>query len=154
MALQKVTNQYLAGGVPGDFAYNSPRVVKSYIVSGGSVGCVYTMNTANPGQATLGGTGPIAGIAVNSKEYSITGLTPTLEFSNGANAQICSTGLIWVVSTTAVTVGMAAYYNQTDGTIQANTPSQSLEGWTEIPNAQFVYVNTTGANNIAILELR
>ena len=153
MALQKVTNQYLAGGVPGDFAYNSPRVVKSYIVSGGSVGRVYTMNTSNPGQATLGGTGPFAGIAVNSKEYSITGLTPTLNFNNGDNAQICSMGLIWVVSTTAVTVGMSAYYNQTTGEIQANTASQTIAGWTEIPDAQFVYVNA-GANNVAILELR
>ena len=152
MALQSTVNTQLAFGVVGGFYDDSPRRVAPYSVSTGAIGLAFTVDPSNPAQATVGGTGVFAGIAVNTHEYPIVGLTPTLDFLPGAVAQLCTMGHIVVKSTTAITVGMAAFYNQTTGEIQANTSGSSVSGWTEIPNSQFIFV-TGEANEVGVLQI-
>lgn len=152
MSLQSTVNKQLAFGVVGSFYDDSPRRVAPYVVQGGQIGYAYTVNASDPTQATVGGTGAFAGIAVNSKEYPITGLDASLAFLPGANAQLCTMGHVLVVSTTAITVGMAAFYEQATGKIQAATSGSTVSGWTEIPNSQFIFVSGE-ANTIGVLQL-
>lgn len=152
MPLQKAVNQKLAAGVPGSFYDDSPRRVAPYIVSAGGIAKAYTVDTANPGKAILGGEGIFAGIAVNSKEYPVQGLTASLDFEVGANAQLAEMGCIFVAATTAVTVGQVAFYNTTDGTIASGTAGAEVEGHVEIKNSQFKFVNAA-VGEVAILQL-
>lgn len=153
MALQSTVNQKLAFGVVGSFYDDSPRSVAPYTVESGAIGLFYTVDPADPTKVKLGGTGVLAGIAVNSKEYPIYGLDASLNFKAGAVAQIARMGHIVVKSTTAITVGMAAFYNQTTGEIQANTAGSSVAGWTEIKNSEFLFV-TGAANEVGVLEIK
>lgn len=152
MALQTTVNTQLAFGVPGSFYDDSPRRVAPYSVEGGAIARIYTINPTDPTKAVLGGNGVIAGIAVNSKEYPISGLTATLEFKQGAIAQLASMGHIIVMCENEVSVGNAAFYNTTTGTIRAATPAEQIEGYVEIPNSQFIYVNGV-AGEVAVLQL-
>ena len=151
--LQKTVNKKLAFGVPGSFYdADSPRRVDPKTVSAGGIGLFYTVDTTDPSKAVLGGTGVLAGIAVNSKEYVVNGLTPSLAFRAGDEAQICSMGRIVLQLATPVTVGMAAYYNTTTGVISAAAPASSIEGSVEIPNSMFIEVNAL-ANELSVLQL-
>lgn len=150
---QKKVNKKLAFGVPGDFYdADSPRRVDPKTVSGGAICRFYTVDTSDPTKAILGGTGVLAGIAINSKEYVVNGLTPSLAFRDGDKAQICSMGRIVMQLTTPVTVGMAAYYNTTTGEISAAAHASSIEGSVEIPDSVFVEVNAL-ANELSVLQL-
>lgn len=150
--MQKTVNTKLAFGVVGDFYDDSPRIVDPKIVSAGSIGLYYTIDTTNPSQANLGGTGTLGGIAVNSKEYALVGLEASLDFVSGQVAQIASRGRVIVKSTTAVTVGQVGFYNTTTGVIASGTAGQEMEGFEEIPNSVFVEVNAL-ANEVAVLQL-
>lgn len=151
--LQKTVNTKLAFGVVGSFYDDSPRRVAPYSVAGGAIGLAYTVDTSAPNKAVLGGkNGVFAGIAVNSKEYPISALDASLNFLPGAEAQLAEMGHIVVKSTTAITVGMAAYYNDTTGEIKANTPGQTDEGFTEIKGSKFILVSGE-ANEIGVLQL-
>lgn len=152
MAFQSTVNQKLAFGVEGDFYDDSPRRVAPYSVEEGAVGLSYTIDANDPTKAVLGGNGVLAGIAVDSKSYPISALTPSLEFRAGAIAQICSMGHIVVKCTTAIAVGNAAYYSTTDGTLKADVTGETIEGYVEIPNSKFVFV-TGEANEVGVLEL-
>lgn len=150
--MQKTVNTQLAFGVVGDFYDNSPRIVDPKIVSGGAIGLYYTIDTTNPAEANLGGTGVLGGIAVNSKEYALSGLEPSLSFTDGQIAHIASRGRVIVKSTTAVTVGQAGFYNTTTGVIASGTSGSSMAGFAEIKNSVFVEVNAL-ANEVAVLQL-
>lgn len=150
---QTTVNKKLAFGVPGDFYdADSPRRVDPKTVSGGGIGLFYTVDTTDPSKAVLGGTGVLAGIAVNSKEYIVNGLSASTAFRDGDKAQICSMGRIVMQLETPVTVGMAAYYNTTTGVIEAAAPASTFEGWVEIPGSMFVEVNAL-ANELSVLQL-
>lgn len=150
--MQKTVNTKLAFGVVGDFYDDSPRIVDPKIVSAGAIGLYYTIDTTNPSQANLGGEGTLGGIAVNSNEYALVGLEPSLDFVEGQVAQIASRGRVIVKSTTAVTVGQAGFYNTTTGVIASGTSGSSMAGFKEIPNSVFVEVNAL-ANEVAVLQL-
>lgn len=152
MPLQKTVNQKLAFGVVGSFYDDSPRRVDPYTVAGGAIGLFYTVDPADPSKVKLGGTGVLAGVAVNSKEYTITGLDASLAFRAGDIAEICSMGRVIVKSTTAITVGNSAYYNKTTGEIQAAAPSSTIDGFVEIPDSMFVLVGGT-AGEVGVLQL-
>lgn len=151
--LQKTVNQKLAYGVPGDLFDTFPRAIDPKIVEAGAICRFYTVDTTDPRKAILGGNGVLAGIAVNTKEYIINGLTPSMAFRSGDIAQLMTMGRVYMQLDTEVQVGMAAYYNTTDGTIKAAAPSQSMGGYVEIPNSMFVEVNAL-AGEISVLELR
>lgn len=154
MALQKTVNSKLAFGVPGDFYDDSPRRVAPYIVSGGAIGCVYTVNSTDPSQAILGGTGVFAGLAVNSKEYALVGLDASLEFVSGNVAQLCTMGHVVVKCEegTTVEIGQAAFYNETTGTIKAATAGSSEAGYVEIKGSEFILVSAADGE-YAVLQL-
>lgn len=157
MAFQTSVNQKQAFGVVGSFYDDSPRIVDPKVIgseSAGSIGCFYTIDSTDPSKVVLGGTGVLAGIAVNAKGQVIDGLGASLAFKQYDIAEICSMGRIVLSIAGTVTVGMAAYYNTTTGVITAAAPSSTIEGSVEIPNSCFVEVGATPTAPICVLELR
>lgn len=152
MAFQTIVNQKLAFGVVGSFYDDSPRRVAPYVVANGAIANAYTVDPADSTKAVLGGTGVFAGIAVNSKEYVVNGLTPSLEFVSGAVAQLCTMGHIIIAAENEVAIGNAAFYNNTTGAIKAAAAGSSQAGYTEIPNSRFIFVTAT-AGEVAVLQL-
>ena len=153
MALQSVVNTKLAYGVPGSFYDDSPRRVAPYVVASGSIGKAFTLDSSVEGKAGVGGSNAFAGIAVNSKEYPISGLTASLDFISGANAQLCTMGHIVVVCDNAVSVGNACYFKVADGTLHAAASGQTISGYTEIAGSKFVFVAGAAAGDPVVLEL-
>lgn len=151
MALQSVVNTKLAFGVPGSFYDDSPRRVAPYAVESGKIGTAFTLGAVE-GRAVNGGEGAFAGIAVNSKEYPITGLDASLGFKSGAVAQLCTMGHIIVACDNQVAVGNACYYKVADGTLHAAATGSTIEGYVEIPGSKFVFVSGL-ANEPVVLEL-
>lgn len=152
MALQSVVNTKLAFGVPGSFYDDSPRRVAPYAVESGAIGKAFTL-ASTEGRAVVGDDNAFAGIAVNSKEYPISGLSASLTFKSGAIAQLCTMGHIVVVCDNAVSVGNACYYKEADGTLHAGATGQTIEGYIEIPNSKFIFVAGASAGDPVVLEL-
>lgn len=153
MSLQSVVNEKLAFGVVGSFYDDSPRIVDPKIVEEGSIGCAFTLDASDPSKAELGGTGLFAGIAVNSKEYTVTGLGASLEFKSGDIAQLCTMGRIVIKAENAVSVGDAAFYNETTGAIKAGTSGTTISDYVEIVGSKFVLVDST-QGGLSVLELK
>lgn len=153
MALQTVVNTKLAFGVQGSFYDDSPRRVAPYVVAGGSVGLAFTLDDTQADKAVVGDDGAFAGIAVNSKEYVISGTTASTAFKSGDIAQLCTMGHIVVVCDNAVAVGNACYYKEADGTLHAAATGQTISGYTEIPNSKFIFVAGASAGDPVVLEL-
>lgn len=153
MALQTVVNTKLAFGVPGSFYDDSPRRVAPYAVEAGAIAKAFTLDASNPGRAVVGGEGAFAGIAVNSKEYTMTGLTSSMEFKSGDIAQLCTMGHVVVACDNAVSVGNACYFSTTDGTLHAAATGETIEGYTEIVGSKFVFVAGVSAGDPVVLEL-
>ena len=153
MALQTVVNTKLAFGVPGSFYDDSPRRVAPYAVESGAVALAFTLDASNPGRAVVGGEGAFGGIAVNGKEYTMAGLTPSVAFKSGDIAQLCTMGHIVVACDNAVAVGNACYFNTTTGALHADASGETIEGYTEIVGSKFVFVEGASAGDPVVLEL-
>lgn len=156
MAFQTSVNTKLAVGVVGDFYDESPRRVDPYTIksaTAGSIGKAYTIDSTDPTKVSLGGEGVFGGIAVNSKEYAINGLTASLDFSQYDECQLCTMGRIWLSIADTVTVGMAAYFNKTTGVITAAASGETIEGSTEIPNSKFILVSAASDSPMCVLQL-
>lgn len=150
--LQKKVNEKLAFGVPGDLYDNSPRTIDPYTVAGGAICRYYTVDPADPSKAVLGGEGVGAGLAINSKEYAIYGLEPSMAFRSGVVAQLMTEGRVVMALDVAVNVGDAAFYNKTTGEITAGTAGETKDGFVEIKGSKFVLVNAL-AGELSVLEL-
>lgn len=153
MALQTVVNTKLAFGVPGSFYDDSPRRVAPYAVESGAVALAFTLDASNPGRAVVGGEGAFGGIAVNSKEYTMAGLSASVVFKSGDIAQLCTMGHIVVACDNAVSVGNACYFKVADGTLHAAASGETISGYTEIPGSKFVFVAGAAAGDPVVLEL-
>ena len=156
MAFQTSVNTKLAVGVVGDFYDESPRRVDPYTIkssTAGSIAKAYTIDATDPTKVVLGGEGVFGGIAVNSKEYAINGLTASLDFSQYDECQLCTMGRIWLSIADTVTVGMAAYFNKTTGVITAAASGETVEGCTEIPNSKFILVSAASDSPMCVLQL-
>lgn len=153
MALQSVVNTKLAYGVPGSFYDDSPRRVAPYVVAAGSIGKAFTLDSTQADKAVVGGSNAFAGIAVNSKEYTITGTTASTDFESGDIAQLCTMGHIVVVCDNAVAVGNACFFNTTTGALHAAASGATVEGYTEIAGSKFVFVAGVSAGDPVVLEL-
>lgn len=156
MAFQTSVNTKLAVGVVGDFYDESPRRVDPYTIkssSAGSIAKAYTIDATDPTKVVLGGEGVFAGIAVNSKEYAINGLSASLDFSQYDECQLCTMGRIWLSIADTVTVGMAAYFNKTTGVITAAASGETIDGSTEIPNSKFILVSAASDSPMCVLQL-
>ncbi|MBP5789222.1 MAG: hypothetical protein J6W29_03205 [Neisseriaceae bacterium] len=150
--MQTTVNQKLAFGVPGSFYDDSPRRVDPYTVEEGAIGLAYTVNSSDASKADLGGTGVFAGIAVNTKEYIIDGLTASMAFREGDIAQCATMGRIVLKLGDAVTIGQACFYNETTGALKPGTAGATISDYVEIPNSKFVLVNAL-ANEYSVLQL-
>lgn len=150
--MQTTVNQKLAFGVPGSFYDNSPRRVDPYTVEEGAIGLAYTVNSSDASKADLGGDGVFAGIAVNTKEYIIDGLTASMAFREGDTAQLATMGRVVLKLADAVTVGQACFYNETTGALKPGTAGATISDYIEIPGSRFVLVNAL-ANENSILQL-
>lgn len=153
MALQTVVNTKLAYGVPGSFYDDSPRRVAPYVVEAGSVAKAFTLDATQTDKAVVGGTGAFAGIAVNGKEYTITGTTASTAFRSGDIAQLCTMGHLVVVCDNAVSVGNACFFNNTTGELHAAAAGATEAGYTEIVGSKFIFVAGTAAGEPVVLEL-
>ena len=156
MAFQTTVNQKLAVGVVGDFYDASPRRTDPYTIkssSAGSIGCAYTIDSADPTKVVLGGEGVFAGIAVNSKEFVRNGLGASLNFKQYDEAELCTMGRIWLSIADTVTVGMVAYFNKTTGAIIADASGETHDGYTEIAGSKFILVNGASAEPMVVLQL-
>lgn len=150
--MQTTVNQKLAFGVPGSFYDDSPRRVDPYTVEDGAIGLAYTVNSSDASKADLGGTGVFAGIAVNTKEYIINGITASMAFRNGDIAQCATMGRVVLKLADAVTIGQACFYNETTGALKPGTAGATISDYVEIPNSKFVLVNAL-ANEYSVLQL-
>lgn len=150
--MQTTVNQKLAFGVSGSFYDNSPRRVDPYTVEEGAIALAYTVDSTDPSKAVLGGDGVFAGIAVNTKEYSINGIGASMAFREGDIAQCATMGRIGLKLADAVSVGDACFYNETTGVLKAGTSGATVSGYIEIPNSKFVIVDAL-ANEYSVLQL-
>lgn len=163
MAFQTQINQFLAAGIEGEYADDSPRRETGYILLGQDDGegnitaypkfaCAFT-HTENDGEAVVGGTGAFAGILVNPKMYvNYANLNPSLSLPNGTQGGLCTMGHIFVKSATAFAPGYVAAYANATGVISAYASAASIpETSTQIP-AQFIQVSGS-ANDLGILEV-
>lgn len=158
--VQKNVYTKQALGMEGEFYDDSPRRVSPYIVKGtdagvsAAIGKVFTVVDNANQKAVLGGAGKFAGIAVNPKNYPVLGgLNPSLDLADGTPAQLCRMGVLFVKSTTAVTPGQIAAYNNTTGEISSvaaggNAPA----GSTLIPNSEFKFFSAA-VGEVAVLQI-
>ena len=156
MAFQTSVKQFLAVGVNGDFYDESPRRTDPYTIkseSAGSIGCAYTVDSTDPSKANLGGSGVFAGIAVNSKEFVIQGITASQAFKQYDEAELCTMGRIWLSIAGDVSVGDAAYFNTTTGVITAAASGETVSGSTEIPGSKFILVGASSTEPMCVLQL-
>lgn len=153
MALQTVVNTKLAFGVPGSFYDDSPRRVAPYVVAAGSVAKAFTLDSTQADKAVVGGSNAFAGIAVNGKEYTMSGLTASTDFKSGDIAQLCTMGHIVVACDNEVAVGNACFFKVADGTLHAAASGATVEGYTEIVGSKFIFVAGAAAGDPVVLEL-
>lgn len=152
-----VTVVALVGGEAGNSialaATGSALSVSGATLSGGGtsvreaqtpyIARAYTL--AEEGKVRMGGNGIFAGIAVSPKEYALRGgLTPSLALANGTAVSIAEMGHIVVQVKEAVSIGKAAYYDQTTGEIGTSG--------VEIKGSKFVFFDAE-AGGLAVLEL-
>jgi len=163
MAFQTTINQFLAAGIEGEYADDSPRREAGYILLAQrdvsenitalpKIGCVFTQAEAD-GQAVVGGDGVFAGILVNPKEHvNQANLSASLELPDGSQGGLCTMGHVYVKSATAFAPGYVAAYANATGAISAYASASSIpETSTQIP-AQFVKISGS-ANGVGILEI-
>lgn len=165
MAFQTQINRFLAGGIAGEYADDSPRRETGYILTAQKdalnddaitalpkFACAFT-HTDTDGVAIVGGTGAFAGVLVNPKMYvNHANLNASLELPDGSQGGLCTMGHVFVKSATAFAPGYVAAYANATGVISAYASVASIpEGSTQIP-AQFIQISGS-ANDLGILEL-
>lgn len=161
--MQTVINRFLAAGIEGEYADDSPRRETGYVLVAQrnesevitalpKIGCAFT-HTETDGQAIVGGTGAFAGVLVNPKMYvNQANLTASMELPDGSQGGLCTMGHVFVKSATAFAPGYVAAYANATGVISAYASAASIpETSTQIP-AQFVQVSGS-ANGLGILEI-
>ena len=162
MGFQSQINRFLAAGIEGEYADDSPRREAGYILTAQKdgdtitalpkVGCAFTQ-TENEGEAIVGGDGAFLGILVNPKMYvNQANLTPSLELPDGAQGGLCTMGHVYVKSATSFAPGYVAAYAKATGVISAYASAASIpETSVQIP-AQFIKLSGS-SNGIGILEV-
>lgn len=137
MSFQSTVNFRNTSGFLGQIILEVPHVVKSWRLDGqtaspNTFGKAFSAvaDTVQVGQqfgsrpiptATVGGTGPFAGILCNPAEFALSGsaagtLAPSLDLPPYAEAQLITHGEVVVAFGTAVNYGDAVYFGE-DGTL-------------------------------------
>nr|DAQ23652.1 MAG TPA: hypothetical protein [Caudoviricetes sp.] len=158
MTLQRKVYQEQALGVVGEFADTSPKRVAAYVLRANGdvtpkIGCVYT-STSKDNELKIGGTGVFAGIAVGTNQYSADNFNSSLTLTDGAIAEICSMGHIFVATKTEVKPNYVAAFDPATGEIYGyeSADAATTAKHTLIPNAKFVFCSAD-ENGTAVLEL-
>jgi len=117
------------------------------------VGNAFTTDSSNRLQAVQGGSTMFVGILVNPKSYSHSGLDATLVVENGKTGELATMGHIVVKPKITVEVGYYAFYETATGDIYGYSSAGAQSGKTLIPNARFIFVDSTAPNGLAVLSL-
>lgn len=147
MVFQSSIPVYNAAGVPGDMAFDGPLRATPYNLNSAGqaqvIGYAYTVNNGgnpNPpancpvaGTAKVGGTGPFAGILVNSKEYANFGagnnaLAANFALPDNSIGTLANMGIFWVTLSNSALVGDRVYFNNTTGALTAVAPNSTFTG--------------------------
>ena len=118
-----------------------------------TVGNAFSYDSTDKTLAVQGGTSVFAGILVNAKTQTHVGLDATLVVENGKAAELCTMGHIVVKPANSAVVGYSAYRDDSTGAISAYSGTGSQSGKTLIPNSQFILVDSTSPNGLAVLSL-
>lgn len=136
MTLQSTVNLAQGFGVVGELFSAGPTRAQSAILNSGNaannvVGRYFTLS--EEGKAQAGGTGPIAGILANPKEYPLTGtagqpLAPSLTLPNGLVGDFVTMGEIIVALPGAAAIGAKVVYDTTTGELDTVPAQVSVTG--------------------------
>lgn len=118
-----------------------------------TVGRAFSYDSTDKSLAVQGGTGIFAGILVNPKVYTHSGLDATLVVENGKTGELCTFGRIVIKPANSAVVGYSAYRDDSTGAISAYSGTGSQSGKTLIPNSQFILVDSTSPNGLAVLSI-
>ena len=118
-----------------------------------TVGNAFSYDGSDKGLAVQGGTGVFAGILVNPKSQTHTGLDATLVVENGKTGELATLGHIVIKPANSAVVGYSAYRDDSTGAISAYSGTGSQSGKTLIPNSMFVFVDSTSPNGLAVLSI-
>lgn len=156
---QSTVRNDIAGGVVGDIAFLGPQRTKSYILNSLSaannvIGRVFT-ETGVEGEAQAGGTGPFAGILINSKVCASYGtnvgtLAPTLTLANNQQGELMQMGEVFVALDDVAVSGDVLSYDTTTGEIVVGAPGP---GQAAIPNGVVSYFNVVSPGYLAVAKL-
>jgi len=161
MAFQSSVAFFQGAGVQGDIYLDDPHRAQSYILASALASynvigaTAYTV--ASQGVAQAGGTGPFAGILVNSKEYALYGaggipLNPSMTLPNNSQADILSMGTIFVFLPAAAAIGDVVIYDNTTGALSTITPGTAVPVGKTYANATVTVATVTGAG-LAIITV-
>ncbi len=145
--IQNTVGIYNAAGVPGDLAFDGPIRAKAYnLYSAGVanvIGYAFTETTAahpNPSGAAgngaiaqVGGSGPFAGILMNSKVYPLRGdssdpLNPSLVLPDYAIGELITMGELWVNLPGPANPGDLVTYDPLTGALNTIAPTVNFVG--------------------------
>lgn len=163
MSVQSTVKTFHALQTPGTLVIQSPSRLESVRASNaGTYGYVTTWGTSNDSNNTsivaFGGTGKLAGIAVQGRAGYVQALSTSLAIDLGKTFQACSMGGVAVKMPTAANIGDVVAYQTTTGAIlgafadQAAFTTAALPNSALIPNAKVDYFSVL-ANEIAIVTL-
>lgn len=146
-------------GVQGDLYGDQPVRCLPYVLNSASAannifGNAFTV--VSQGVAQAGGTGVFAGFLVNPKNHASFGgsagpLSPTLQLSNGEQAQMLTMGLFYAFLPAPANIGDLVVFNTTTGALQTIAPGNPLPVGTAFAYA-FVDVLTVTASGLAIIN--
>ena len=156
MAFQKQVLINKSSAVIGDVFTDEPIRAESFILNSTSpnvIGYLYTVSAQ--GVATVGGTGIIAGILVNSKQYSLYGdatgtLAPSLTLPNNAQATLVKMGTVVVNLPAAAAIGDEIQYNTTTGALISVAPGTAPATGYAVCNAVVSRYTVTAAGPAVI----
>lgn len=133
MAFQSTVRFDQGGGIPGEYAYQSPtRAEPGILATAATVGMFVSEDPAKPG---FWNAGLIAGalrfgIVATPKQYAARGTTvggtlaPTLVLPANSEAEVATMGHLWALNTAAAGAkpGDVVYFNNTTGAIVTTIP--------------------------------
>jgi hypothetical protein len=163
MSVQSTVKKFHALQTPGTLVIQQPSRLETVRASNaGFYGYVTTWGTSNDYSDTsivaFGGTGKLAGIAVQGRAGYVSALNAQLNIAIGDEFQACSMGGIAVKMPTSANIGDVVAYQTTTGAIlgafvdAAAFTTAALPNSALIPNAKVDYFSVL-ANEVAIVTL-
>ena len=131
---------YLTGGV--DAFANSA-----------TVGHAFAYDPSNEKQVICAGSGVFAGILVNPKSYTHSGLGDTLIVENGTLGELATMGHLVLKPSNTIAIGHYGFFNDSTGAIAGFVDDGAHAGYTLISDSSFIFVNATSPTGLAVLSI-